>query len=191
MHAHAVDTPHLEHYASPALERTSMSRDIVHSALNRSAIALLAQSAIAALLLSSSVARAGDTQVYKTVDEHGNVVYSDRASSTKAQKSTVRFHEPSAEDLAHLDEQRKAAQAAESERLQETAASSAARAQQEKAQKEKQIRCENARNYYDSLRDATRVYQLDAQGNRVYLPDTEADAKRTEARAAMEAACAS
>jgi hypothetical protein len=158
---------------------------------NRSAIAPLARSAIAALLLGSGLARAGDTQIYKTVDAHGNVVYTDRASSANAEKSTVRFHEPSAEDLAHLEQQRKASQAAESQRLQQTAASSIARAQQERAQKDKQARCDNARSYYYSLRDATRVYQLDAQGNRVYLPDSEADAKRTEARSAMEAACAS
>ncbi|MGB6449145.1 MAG: DUF4124 domain-containing protein [Steroidobacteraceae bacterium] len=164
---------------------------MLHFALNRFSIALLAQSAIAALLLSGGLARAGDTQVYKTVDEHGNIVYTDRPSSASAQKDTVHFHEPSAEDLARLEQQRKTTQAAESARVQQIAASSVARAQQEKAQKEKQARCDNARNYYDSLRDAARVYQLDDQGNRVYLPDADADAKRTEARESMEAACTS
>ncbi len=168
-----------------------MPRDMLQFSRSRFVIAQLIPSAVAALLLGSGIARAGDAQVYKTVDEHGNVVYSDRPSSTSAQKSTVHFHEPSADDLARLDQRRKATQAAENERLQQAAASNIARAQQERVQKEKQVRCENARTYYNSLRNATRVYQLDAEGNRVYLPDAEVDAKRTEARDAMEAACAS
>lgn len=164
---------------------------MLHFALNRSAVVLLARSAIAALLLSSGFARAGDTQVYKTVDEHGNVVYTDRPISANTQKSTVHFHQPSTEDLARLEQRREATAAAENERLQQAAVSSIARARQEKAQQERQTRCDNARQYYYRLRDATRIYQLDDNGNRVYLPDAEAEAKRTEARGAMEAACGS
>jgi hypothetical protein len=168
-----------------------MLRDMIHVAPERSVIALLTQSAIAALLLCSGLARGGDTQVYRTVDAQGNVVYTDRASSANAAKTTVRFHEPSTEDLAHLEEQRKAARSAENERLRQTAISNVARAQKERAEKDRQTRCDNARQYYERLQDAGRIYQLDAQGNRVYLADTEAEARRTEARTAMEAACGS
>jgi Domain of unknown function (DUF4124) len=168
-----------------------MPCDILSFFRSRSTIALLAGGAIAALLLSGGVARSGDTQVYKTVDEHGNIVYTDRPSSPDMRKSTVRFHEPSEKDLALVEQQSKAARAAESARLQQTAASSIARTQQANAEKEKQARCDNARNYYNRLQDASRIYQLDTQGNRVFLPDPEAEAKRTEAREAMETACAS
>jgi hypothetical protein len=191
MHGRAVDTSDPSHYASSALERTQTPRDMLHSAFHGFAIALLARSAVAALLLSSGFAHAGDTPVYKTVDEHGNVVYTDRPPSAGAQKSTVRFHEPSAEDAAFAEQQRKATEAAQSKRMQQTATSDLARARQEKAQKEKQARCESARSYYNSLRDAGRIFQNDAQGNRVYLSDADAEAKRTEARQAMDAACAS
>lgn len=144
---------------------------------------------VAVLLLGSGWALAGNTQVYKTVDEHGNVVYTDRPPSAGAPKSTVSFHEPSADDQAHLEQQRKATDAAENKRLQQTAASDVAHARQEKAEKEKQARCETARSDYYRLRDAGRIFQTDAAGNKVYLPDAEADAKRTEAREAMDAAC--
>jgi hypothetical protein len=168
-----------------------MPRDLPHLARAILTTALLAQSAVTASLPSSSAASAGDTQIYKTVDAQGNVVYTDQPPSAKSQKSSVKYHEPSAQDLARVEQQRKATEAAESERVQQAAASNLAQAQQDRAQKEKQARCDNARNNYNSLRDANRVFQLDPQGNRVYLTDAEAEAKRTAARKAMEAACAS
>jgi hypothetical protein len=157
----------------------------------RDMLFFVARGAAVALLLSCGWALAGDTQIYRTVDEHGNVVYTDRASSANAQKTTVRFHEPSAEDAARVEQERKATQANESKRLQQTAANDAARAQQEKAQKAKQARCDGARSYYFRLRDAGRIFQNDSQGNREYLPDADAEARRNEARQAMEAACGS
>lgn len=167
-----------------------MPRHSSHSARALSITALLAQSAITASLLTGSVASAGDAQIYKTVDAQGNIVYTDQAPSAKSAKSTVKYHEPSPEDLARVEQQRKATEAAENERVQQAAVNGIARARQEKAQKDRQARCESARNYYNGLRDANRIYQLDAQGNRVYLPDADAEAKRADARKAMEGACA-
>jgi hypothetical protein len=138
------------------------------------------------LSVTGALASAGDTQIYKTVDAHGNIVYSDRASSANAPKAGVQVHEPSAEDLAQVEQQRHANQSAEVERLKEALVHSAGAQQQ----KEKQTRCEHARDQFHNLSDASRIYQLDAQGNRVYLSDAEADAKRAEARRAMDAACA-
>ncbi|HEY3784122.1 MAG TPA: DUF4124 domain-containing protein [Steroidobacteraceae bacterium] len=149
-----------------------------------------AAGALALLTIMSGPAHAGDTQVYKTVDAQGNVVYTDKPMSSKVPKTSVRVHEPSAADLAQLAQEQQASHAAEIERLQQTLTHSASEAQQAQQQKEKQVRCDNARNRFYSLKDATRIYQRDAQGNRVYLPDEAADAKRAEARRAMDAACA-
>lgn len=168
-----------------------MPRDLLHLARAGSVIALLALSAGTALLFAGDRAFAGDAQIYKTVDEHGNIVYTDKAPTAHAEKSTVKYHEPSAADLARAEQQHKSDQLAESQRMQQAATDNVARSQQEKAQKQKQARCDSARSYYYGLKDATRVYQRDAQGNRVYLPDADAEAKRTEARKAMEAACGS
>jgi hypothetical protein len=135
----------------------------------------------------SSTACAGDTKLYKTVDAQGNVVYSDEASSPNKQQLTVRYHEPSAEDLKGLEQQRKALQAAEVQRIQQAATDNAAHKQQEA----QQARCESARRYYNSIKDAGRLYQQDEQGNRVILTDEEANAKRAQASQAMASACGS
>jgi hypothetical protein len=138
----------------------------------------------------SAGALADETQVYKTVDAQGNVVYSDRASGAATKKTAVAVHEPSPEDLKALEQQRKAADAAETQRLQDTLNTRATEDRQSQMQKEKQARCDHAREHFFSLRDANRIYQRDAQGNPVYLSDEAADARRTEARKAMDAACA-
>jgi hypothetical protein len=139
----------------------------------------------------SVMACAGDTQIYKTVDAQGNVVYTDKTGSANTQQTTVHYHEPSAEDLKALEDQRRAQQATEAQRLQQAATSNSARAQQEKQQQAQQARCESARSHFNSIKDAGRLYQQDAQGDRVYLTDQEADAKRAQARQTMTDACGS
>jgi len=134
-----------------------------------------------------STAFAGDTKMYKTVDAQGNVVYSDEGSNPNKQQVTVRYHEPSAEDLKGLEQQHKTLQGVEAQRLQQAIADNAARQQQQALQ----ARCENARRRYNSLKDTGRLYQQDDQGNRVFLSDQEADTKRAQANQAMIDACGS
>ena len=55
--------------------------------------------------------------------------------------------------------------------------------------REKQSRCDAARNHYFSMKDARRIFHLDADDNRVYDTDPEADARREDAKQAMTAAC--
>jgi hypothetical protein len=62
----------------------------------------------------------------------------------------------------------------------------AKKAQQDHA---KQVQCDAARNHYYTLKEARRLYDRDADGNRVYYSDADADVKREEARQAMNAAC--
>ncbi len=54
---------------------------------------------------------------------------------------------------------------------------------------DKRVQCEAARNRYYMLRDARRLFERDADGNRVYYSDVDADAKREEARQVMAAVC--
>jgi ATPase subunit of ABC transporter with duplicated ATPase domains len=136
-------------------------------------------------------AYAGDTQIYRTVDAQGNVIYTDKTSSANTQQTTVHYHEPSAEDLKDLEQQRKALQATETQRLQEAVNSNSARAQQEKQQQALQARCESARSHFNATKDAGRLYQQNAQGDRVYLTDQEAVATRIQARQAMIDVCGS
>jgi hypothetical protein len=152
---------------------------------------LLPVTIVLAAAALSGIARAGDTAIYKTVDAQGNVVYTDKTPSANSQQSNVHYHEPSAGDLKDLDQQHKALQATQNQRLQEAVNSNSARAQQEKQQQAQQARCESARNHFYLIKDAGRLYQPNAQGDRVYLTDQEADAKRDQARQAMTDACGS
>lgn len=151
-------------------------------------VASLLTTALMMMMISGS-ADAGDALVYKTVDAQGNIVYTDKPASRNAPKTSLQVHEPSPADLARLEEQRQATQAAEVQRLQYALTNSTNQAQQAQRQKDKQAHCQNARNQFYALKDATRIYQRDAQGNRVYLPDAAADAKRAEAQKAMDVAC--
>lgn len=134
---------------------------------------------------------AGDTPVYKTIDAQGNVVYTDKTTSASAQQSTVHYHEPSAQELKVLEEQRKAHDAVEAQRLQQAAVSDAAQARQQKDQQAKQTRCDNARHYAESLKSARWLYDRGEQGERIILSDQDADARRVQANQAVVDACGS
>jgi Domain of unknown function (DUF4124) len=126
-------------------------------------------------------------EVYKTVDAQGHVVYSDRAD-TSAQKSTVRVDPPNATEAARIAKEQEILKAEEIQRNRQKSVEDAKKAQTDHAA---QVQCENARSRYYALKDARRVYQRDADGNRSYYSDQEADAKREEARQAVTAACGS
>jgi hypothetical protein len=127
-------------------------------------------------------------EVYKSVDAQGHVVYSDRADTLTAQKSVVRVEQPNPTEAARLAKEQEILKAEEIQRNRQKSLDDAKKAQAEHAV---QVQCENARNHYYALKDARRIYQGDAEGNRVYLSDKDGDAKREEARQAMMTACGS
>ena len=125
-------------------------------------------------------------EVYKSVDAQGHVVYSDRADTSTAQKSTVRVDQSDPTEAARIAKEQEILKAEETQRNRKKAQDDAKKAQQEHIT---QAQCDSARNQYYALKDARRVFQRDADGNRVFYSDQEADAKREEARQAMTAAC--
>src|SRR5579863_4326801 len=126
------------------------------------------------------------SEVYKTVDAEGHVVYSDRADTSTAQKSAVLVDQPNPMEAARIAKEQEILKAEEMQRNRTKAVNDMKKAEEEHVT---QAQCDNARNRYYSLKDARRVYQRDADGNRVFYTDQEADAKREEARQAMTAAC--
>lgn len=141
---------------------------------------------VALVLLVRPDYRLWASEVYKSVDAEGHVVYSDRADTSKAQKSVVRVDQSDPTEVARIAKEQEIMKAEEIQRNQKKAFDDAKKAQQDHIT---QVQCDNARNHYYTLKDAGRVYQRDADGNRVYYTDQEADAKREEARQAMTAAC--
>lgn len=140
--------------------------------------------ALALLLWPACAPRAND--VYKSIDAQGHVVYSDRADTSKAEKSIVRVDQPDPAEAARIAKEQQILKAEEGQRDRQKSAEDSKKAQIDHAA---QAQCDAARNRYYALKDARRVYDRDADGNRIFFTDQEADAKREEARQAMTTAC--
>jgi hypothetical protein len=125
-------------------------------------------------------------EVFKSVDAEGHVVYSDRADTKTAPKTTVHVDEPEHAEVARLAKEQELLKAEDLQRQKQEALDAK---NQALADQRKQTGCQNARNYYFHLKDAGRLYQHDADGNKVYYSDADADAMREQARRAMTAAC--
>jgi Domain of unknown function (DUF4124) len=126
--------------------------------------------------------------VYKSVDAEGHVIYSDRATNTSAQKTTVRVDQPDPKEVARIAREQKILETEQAQRKQQQVAEDRKKLQ---AEHDKQARCDSARTHYYAIRDVNRIFKTDADGNRAYYTDAEADAQREEARKAMVAACGS
>jgi Domain of unknown function (DUF4124) len=140
--------------------------------------------ALALILWAAAPARAGE--VYKSVDAQGHVVYSDQPDTSTAQKSEVKVDGPNPTEAARIAKEQAILKAEEVQRNKQKSIDDAKKAQADHAA---QVQCDSARNRYYALKDARRLYDRDADGNRVYLSDQDGDARREGARQAMTAAC--
>jgi hypothetical protein len=125
-------------------------------------------------------------EVYKSVDAQGHVVYSDRATSAKAEKSVVHVIQGDPAEAARATKETDILKAEESARKRAEAQQSRSKAEQDRT---KQVLCQTARSRYYSIKDANVLYRVDPQGNRVFYTDAEGDARKEQARQAMLAAC--
>jgi Domain of unknown function (DUF4124) len=141
---------------------------------------------VALVLLVCAFCPLRATEVYKSTDADGHVIYSDRADTSTVRKSVVQVDQPDPKEVARIAKEQEILKAEEIQRKGQQSAEERRKAQQEH---DAQIQCENARNRYYAMKDARRIFQRDADGNRVYYTDPEADAKKEEARQAMTAAC--
>ena len=141
---------------------------------------------VACVLLAWPACSPRADEVYKSIDAQGHVVYSDRPDTSTAQKAVVNVDRPDAKEVARMGKEQEILKAEEIERNRQKLLDDAKKAQQEHV---KQVQCEAARNNYYRLKEARRIYDRDADGNRVYYTDTEANAKREDARQSMNTAC--
>jgi hypothetical protein len=125
-------------------------------------------------------------QVYKTVDAQGNVTYSDRPTAPAARKTEITVQQADPAEAARLAKENQVLKSEDELRKKQQATDDKAKAQQDQA---KQAKCQAARDHYNSIKEPGRMYQRDADGNRVYYTDSEADAKREAARQVMTIAC--
>jgi Domain of unknown function (DUF4124) len=141
---------------------------------------------LCSLIFVALLAAARADEVYKSVDAQGHVVYSDRATTPAAQKSIVHVVPGDPAEAARAARETSLLKAEDTQRKREQDFDSRNKAQQDH---EKQVACTNARNRYNSLKDANVLYRLDAQQNRVFYTDAEADARKEQAHQAMIAVC--
>jgi hypothetical protein len=132
-------------------------------------------------------ARAGYAdQVYKYVDAQGHVTYSDRPNTAGAQKTQVAVQQADPAEAARLAKEHQLLRAEDDQRKKQQATDDRTKAQQDH---DKAARCQTARANYNAIKDNGRLYTRDADGNKVYYNDAEADAKRETARQVMNTAC--
>ena len=125
-------------------------------------------------------------QVYKTVDAQGHVTYSDRPTAPAARKTEITVQQADPAEATRLAKENQVLKSADEQRKKQQANDDKSKAQQDQA---RQAKCEAARAHYNSIKNPGRLFQSDADGNRTYYSDTEADAKREEARQLMIIAC--
>lgn len=144
---------------------------------------------IVALIAFACLPAAGAAQeVYRSVDASGHVVYSDRGASKSAPRTTLHVNEANPAEAARLAHEQALLDADEAARTKQQALEDKSRTNQQHKQ---QQACEKARTEYFHMKESARLYKRDAEGNRVYYNDDDADAMREQARRAMVAACGS
>jgi hypothetical protein len=147
----------------------------------------LARACLMCTLACIAVAARGyGDEVYKTVDASGHVVYSDHPTSSAAQKVDVQVTQPDAAEAARLAKQHALEDADFAQRSKQEAAEASKQAAQAK---QDEARCTAARTRYNFLMQVNRLYRVDADGNRAYYSDAEADAMRVTAKQTMDQAC--
>lgn len=143
---------------------------------------------LAAGVLSAGLAASGASgeDIWKWVDSQGHVQYSDRwtpgavlIKSDHARASDTSSH---SDDQAQLD--------ATSRRIDDDLSrEDAQRAVQKDQSAARAAQCKQAKDHYQKVIQARRIYREDKNGERTFLTDDEADKARVQARLDMQSAC--
>ena len=143
--------------------------------------------AVAAMALAAS---AFASEIYKWTDAEGNVHYEDRPSGAPSEERlelTYRRTDSSAVSQriqTRLDRQAEKAEAKSAAASQEREAAEQAAAAEERAST-----CARAQARLESYRQARRLYRTDANGERVYLDDTQRQQARQKAEEQVAEFC--
>jgi hypothetical protein len=143
---------------------------------------------LSALLIAGA---SGAGEVYRTQDNTGHPVYTDKPDKLPAEKLDIKTSDT---DVVGAQERYDAMMegAAESDAARtEAAAEKAATRKAEKAEAADLVkRCNEARDNYQSLMRARRIYEPGAvEGERRYLDDNEISAARDDAKQLMDEYC--
>ena len=138
---------------------------------------------LAGLLMSGPAS----AQLYKCTDAAGKVQYTDTpcGESAASIRKPVAPSSPAATQDERMQKTRRLLDAMEAERNEEKRLSEQVRAEKEKRKRN----CGIARDRYRQLTTASRLYDLDEEGNRIILNDVERAQAEARARADVEEWC--
>lgn len=142
------------------------------------------------VVASFAIVTASHADVYKFVDNKGQVQYTDRPDTLPAQRlsvqtqrtDTVAVSERVAEEAKQRDAANQAQQAADKNAADKSKA-------QQNTTADKADRCTKARERYDQVMTAQRLYTTDDKGERVYMDDKQIDQTRASAKQMMDTWC--
>ena len=132
--------------------------------------------AAAATLALSGAAIAGD--IYKWVDEDGNVHYGDKPAGAQSERMAIQSRPT---DPARVAAQTQARMEARAKEREEAAAAAAAGPSEEELQaqaEERRQACEQSRANLQRMVQSRRLYREDDNGEREYLNEAEMQATR-------------
>ncbi len=136
---------------------------------------------LASLLLVALSATAGN--VYRSVDEDGNVQYSDRPEGDNVEVVFVRTQRPSAAPRPSPNTRSQSVQPAAPEQDEPQGPSP------EEIAAERAENCSIAQDRLERYITSRRLYRVQADGERAYLSDQELDEARAKAQADVEEWC--
>jgi hypothetical protein len=135
------------------------------------------------LLLCGANARG---EIYKCTDAAGAVQFSDHPCTGVSTYSGKKSASPEEQDAdEHLQKTRRLLDAMRQEREQ----AEREKAQRKAAAEKRQHECISARDYLRNVTQASSLYRLDEQGNRVILSDEERSRATDDARARVAQWC--
>lgn len=127
-------------------------------------------------LALSSAAVAGD--IYKWVDENGNVHYGDKPVSTQSERMAINSRPTDTTRVAAQTQARIQARTEAREAEAEAAANGPSEEELQAQAAERRQACERSRADMQRLVTSRRIYREDESGERVYLDESEMQATR-------------
>ena len=139
---------------------------------------------IIAVLLCALITTSGHAQVYKWVDESGQVHYGDRPDNIQAEQVKIRQNEtttPRAKDEEKLDylKDKNKAKSEKAEELKE----------QKMTNKEKRKYCNEAKSDLEAIMSRGRVREIDEKGEYTYLTEEQRQKRISAAKKKQNEFC--
>lgn len=141
-------------------------------------------------LSHADLAQAGD--VYKYVDERGQTLYTDKPipGAVKVASGNPRPAEAAARSYASRQAAQNQQLTASNQRIAQSQSDSQVAATVAKDLEASRVqRCKQARADYETTINSQRLYNVDKNGNRVYLSDQELAQSRIDAKKSVDAIC--